>query len=139
MVVGALKADIPADSSERTSEQSGRWPLAHILDWHRRELKAIWWSLSQEDLFDQKARLSGLTFVGEGGGKAKVPIHRYGFLAQETDLHGGEALHQTGGKKYGSVEAISFEDRTIDIKKRQDTAITHAGAVYADEVWIPKS
>lgn len=139
-LVTALTVDIPADSNDRTEEQSGRWLLAHILDWHRREQKAIWWeyfrlaSLSQEDLFDEKAGLSGLIFIGAVGGTSKAPIHRYSFLAQETDLRGGEALHQTGGNKYGSVEAISFEDRTIDIKKRQDTATMHAGAVYAHEV-----
>ena len=139
-IVTAPTADIPADSSEQSQEQSGKWLLAHILDWHRREQKAVWWeyfrlgSLSQDDLFDEKSGLSGLTFIGAVGGTAKAPIHRYGFLAQETDLRGGEPLHQTGGNKYGSVEAISFEDRTIDIKKRQDTAATHAGAVYAHDV-----
>lgn len=139
-LVTALTVDVPADSNERTAEQNGRWLLANVLDWHRREQKAIWWeyfrlaSLSQEDLFDEKAGLSGLTFVEAAGGTAKAPIHRYSFLPQETNLRGGEALHHTGGAKYGSVVAISFEDRTIDIKKRQDTAGTHAGAVYAHEV-----
>ena len=139
-LVTALTADIRADSNERSREQSGRWLLAHILDWHRREQKAIWWeyfrlaALSQEDLLDENAGLSGLTFVGAVGGTTKAPIHRYSFLAQETDLRGDEALHQAGGEKYGSVEAISFEDRTIDIKKRQDTAATHASAVFAHEV-----
>ena len=86
--------------------------------------------MSQEDLLDENAGLSGLTFVGAVGGTTKAPIHRYSFLAQETDLRGGEELHQTGGEKFGTVEAISFEDRTIDIKKRQDTAATHpAGRV----------
>ena len=68
------------------------------------------------------------------GGTAKAPIHRYSFLTQETDLRGEEALHQVGGNKYGSVEAISFEDRTIDIKKREDSATIHASAVYAHKV-----
>lgn len=139
-LVAALTAGIPSDSNERTAEQTGQWLLAHILDWHRRELKATWWeffrlrALSQEDLFDEKAGLSGLTFVGVVGGTVKAPIQRYSFLPQETDIRGGEDLHQVGGEKYGCVEAISFDTRTVDIKKRKDTADVHASAVYAHDV-----
>jgi uncharacterized protein len=37
-------------------------------------------------------------------------------------LRGDEDLRQLGGEKFGKVESISLDDRTIDIKKRQDTA-----------------
>ena len=112
--------------------------LANILDWHRREEKAVWWEyfrladLSAEDLLDERAGLSGLTFVGAAGGTAKAPIHRYRFPPQETEIRGGEELRNLGGAKLGKVEAISFDDRTVDIKKRQDTAgAPSAGRVRA--------
>ena len=38
-----LTAGVPADPEERDEEQQARWILANILDWHRRELKAVWW------------------------------------------------------------------------------------------------
>jgi hypothetical protein len=41
-VIEKLTADIPADLEERTAEQQGRWILANVLDWHRREDKAVW-------------------------------------------------------------------------------------------------
>lgn len=139
-LIGRLTGDVPVEPGDRTAEQQARWLLAYILDWHRREEKATWWEyfrlcdLSEEDLLDERAGLSGLTFVGTAGGTAKAPIHRYGFPAQDTDLRGGEELRSLGGPKLGAVVAISQESRTVDIKKRQDTSAFHPQAVFAHEV-----
>ena len=46
----------------------------------------------------------------------------------------GEELQSQGGSKLGAVTGISFEDRTIDIKKRKDTNSFHPTAVFAHEV-----
>ena len=136
-LIEKLTVGIPVDPDERDEEQHARWLLANILDWHRREEKAVWWEyfrladLSAEDLLDERAGLSGLTFVTTAGGTAKAPIHRYRFVPQETELRGGEDLRHVGGPKLGTVESISFEDQTVDIKKRQDSADTHPLAVFA--------
>ena len=136
-LIEKLTADVPADPEERDEDQQARWLLANILDWHRREDKAVWWEyfrladLSAEDLLDEGAGLSGLAFQGNAGGTAKAPVHRYSFAPQETELRGGEDLRNLGGARLGKVEAISFEDRTIDIKKRQDSAGLHPQAVFA--------
>jgi len=135
-IIAQLIADVPTNPIDRNEEQQARWILANILDWHRRELKAVWWEffrladLSDEELVEERAGLSGLVFDSAAGGTAKAPIHRYRFPPQETALRGGEELHSLGGKKFGSVEAISLDARTIDIKKRMDTAGEHATAVY---------
>ena len=134
-LIERLTANIPADPEERDEEQQARWILANIIDWHRRDDKAVWWEyfrlrdLSAEDLVDERAGLSGLTFVGEAGGTANAPIHRYRFPPQETELRGGDKLHNLGGDRVGSIAAISFEDYTVDIKKRQDSAAIHPQAV----------
>ncbi len=136
-LIEKLTVGIPVDPEERDDDQHARWLLANILDWHRREEKAVWWeyfrlaNLSAEDLLDERAGLSGLTFAGNVGGTAKAPIHRYRFLPQETELRGGEELRNLGGDHLGKVEAISFEDRTVDIKKRQVSADIHPQAVFA--------
>jgi predicted RecB family nuclease len=136
-VIERLAADIPDDPEERDEEQQARWILANIIDWHRREEKAVWWEyfrladLSAEDLLDERTGLSGLTFVCETGGTARAPIHRYKFLPQETEIRGGEDLRYLGGERFGKVEAVSFDDATVDIKKRQDTAGLHPEAVFA--------
>ncbi len=138
-LIDRLTSDIPADPKERTEQQQGRWILANILDWHRREEKAVWWELfrlsdlSAEDLLDERAGLSGLTHVGDAGGTARAPIHQYRFPPQETELRGGENLHSLGGDVLGRVEAVSFEDRIIDIKKRKKTAKFHSEAVFAHQ------
>ena len=135
-VIEKLTADIPADPEERTAEQQARWILANVLDWHRREDKAVWWELfrlsdfSAEDLLDERCGLSGLSFVAEVGGTRRAPIHRYRFPPQETELRGGEDLRNLGGARLGTVEAISFATATVDIKKRQDSAGIHPEAVF---------
>ena len=136
-LIGRLTADVPPDPAERDEEQQARWILANVLDWHRREDKVVWWEyfrlagLSAEDLLEERAGLSGLVFASTVGGRPKTPIHRYRFLPQETEIRGGEALRYVGGAKFGTVEAISFADNSIDIKKRRDTADRHPRAVFA--------
>ncbi|MEK7691192.1 MAG: TM0106 family RecB-like putative nuclease, partial [Bdellovibrionota bacterium] len=136
-LIEKLTVDIPADPEERDEEQQARWILANILDWHRREDKAVWWELfrladlSVEDLLDERAGLSGLTYVGNVGGTARAPIHRYKFPPQETELRGGEDLRNLGGNKLGKIDSISLNEYTVDIKKRQDSIGTHPQAVFA--------
>ena len=135
-LVEQLSADVSVDPEERNEEQQARWILANILDWHRREEKSVWWEyfrlaeLSEEDLRDERVGLSGLSFLRQADGTARAPIHRYRFPPQETELRGGEDLH-VRKDKLGKVEAISFDDCTVDIKKRQDSVATHPQAVFA--------
>ena len=139
-LVRRLTADVPVDIEERTAEQQARWLLAYILDWHRREEKSVWWEyfrlseLPAEELLDERAGLAGLNFIGSVGGTAKAPIHRYGFPPQETELRGNESIRRVGGDNFGTVESISFESRTVDIKKRADTASVHPDAVFTHNI-----
>lgn len=139
-LIAQLTADVPVDVEERSVEQQARWLLAHSLDWHRREQKAVWWEyfrlsdLAADDLLDERAGLSGLTFVGSQGGTARAPIHRYTFPPQETELRGSEDLRQLGGAKFGAVIAVSQEERWIDIKKRMDSVDIHPEAVFSHKV-----
>jgi predicted RecB family nuclease len=135
-----LTVDIPADRALRTPEQQARYILAYSLDWHRREQKAVWWeyfrlaALSAGELLEERMAVSGLTFVDTVGGKAKHPIHRYTFPAQEMTLREDDALHIVGGAKLGSIARIDLEGRCVDIKKRADTAALHPQAVFAHDV-----
>lgn len=139
-LVAQLTADVPADIAERSAGQHARWLLAHSLDWHRREQKAVWWEyfrlsdLAADELLDERAGLSGLTFVGLQGGTAKAPIHRYTFPPQETEIRSPEDLHQLGGAKLGSVHAVSLDERWVDIKKRMDSASVHPEAAFSHRV-----
>ncbi len=136
-LVARLTDGVPDDVEERSAEQHARWLLAFMLDWHGREKKAVWWEyfrlrdLSAEDLLHERAGLADLTYVEQAGGTAKAPIHRYRFALQDTDIRAEDDLRSIGGDKFGRVVAISHDGRTIDIKKRGDTAAVHPEAVFA--------
>ncbi len=136
-LIARLTNGIPDDVADRTVEEHARWLLAFMLDWHGREKKAVWWEyyrlrdLSAEDLLHERAGLAGLTLLEQAGGTAKAPIHRYRFDLQDTDIRPEGKLRSIGGAHFGTVVAISYDDRTIDIKKRGDTAHFHAEAVFA--------
>jgi hypothetical protein len=83
--VAAAAIPTAVDKCGLTDLRVARWLLAYVLDFHRREEKALWWEyfrlsdLSAEDLSEERAGLSGLKFVNVVGGTAKAPIHRYIF------------------------------------------------------------
>lgn len=39
----ALLAGVPPEAEDRNGEQQGRWRLAQLLDYHRREQRVVWW------------------------------------------------------------------------------------------------
>ncbi len=139
-----LTEGVPDDPSERTPEQHARWLLANLLDWHRREDKAVWWEyyrlsdLVADELLEERAGISGLTFTGATGGTIKAPVHRYSFPLQETELRGGEDLYNVGGTKIGSTVTVSFDERWIDVKKRMDSVNVHPAAMFGHKAVNPR-
>ncbi|WP_111745679.1 TM0106 family RecB-like putative nuclease [Salinisphaera orenii] len=141
-LVERLIDDVPADPEQRTTEQHARWILAHLLEWHRREQKASWWEyfrlrdLTTDELIDERAAIAHLEFVDTvDQTKTGIPIHRYRFEPQDTELRGSEQLKALGGEMVGTAVAVSADHRTIDIKKQSATADVHPEAVYAHEMF----
>ncbi len=135
-----IAGDVPAGEEERDVEQQARWTLANILDWHRREDKAVWWEyfrlseLTAEELLDERDSLGGLKYIGNVGGTARAPIHRYRFPVQETSLRGGESLRSCGGDDLGALVAIDSQERTVDVKKRMAASDVHPEAVFVHDI-----
>lgn len=133
----ALVANIPADPEARSAEEAARVLLANLLDWHRRESKSEWWEyfrlrdLIDEDLFDERSAIAGMAFVATVDVVRKIPVDRYRFDRQETDVRRGDTVCQRG-EKIGDVVAIDVPARTIDIKKMKKTAEVHPAAVFVD-------
>lgn len=138
-LIEKLTDGVPADPLERTPEEHGRWLLANLLEWHRREEKATWWDyyrlcdLSAEELIDERSGLSRLSFIETVGGTAKCPIDRYSFPAQEADIRPDKGVKVVGGASLGSIEDISRELRTVDIKKSAAMAAEHPEAIFVHE------
>jgi uncharacterized protein len=107
----ALRTGVPADRSLRTPEQQGRWLLAALLDWHRREGKPQWWDhfrlreASIDDLIADGSALGGLEFSEDLGAIAKSVLHEYRFdPSQETRLHEGDSpIDPATGEGAGTI------------------------------------
>ena len=87
--VDALTVDVPPDAGLRTELEQGRWLLAQLLDWHRRDDKPAWWNhfrlraLSVDELVDEPEPLADLIHLGVTGEAGRSVIHRYGFATQD--------------------------------------------------------
>jgi predicted RecB family nuclease len=120
--------------------EPARKMLAHMIEWHRREEKAPWWEyfrlrrLTDDELLEERDGLAGLTFVKRVGGTALCPIDRYQFPSQDTQIREGDSVETSKGK-FGSVESIDNTERTIEIKKRKDTAGLHPSSIFSHEIY----
>jgi predicted RecB family nuclease len=132
-----LTKDLPVDRAERSNAQQAQWLLAQLLDWHRREDKASWWEgfrlaeLDEDELLEERSGLGGLRLVKTLTVQNKLPIDRYTFDKQETEVREDDALYYKG-ERFGTVIAVDFAARTVDVKKTKKLAELHPAAVY---VW----
>lgn len=131
-----LAGNISPDPKERNEEQQAYWLLANMLDWHRRENKAVWWEyfrlrdLEKDELLNEKAALARLKFLEHIGTIKKSVIDRYGFPAQECEVRERDSLRDENGDPFGEVEAIDTIKCTIDIKKGPKIANHHPVSVF---------
>jgi len=135
-LVADLTAAIPPNAEDRDKEQQARWLVAQLLDWHRRENKAGWWEgfrledLDDDALMDDRAGLAGLRFIERLRVENKIPVDRYSFEKQDTEVRAGKDVY-CRGDRLGCVLAIDLAGRTVDIKKMKRTAEDHPTAIYA--------
>ena len=138
----ALTRDIPIEVEQQSEEQKAGRLMANLLDWHRREDKAEWWEyfrlrdLSDEDLFYEKSAIAGLQWMQRMSMERKIPVDRYSFAPQETDVRKGELHYRR--EKIGTVEAVNLFDRTLDIRKMKRTADVHPSSVFSYD-YVPSN
>jgi uncharacterized protein len=143
-----LLSGIPEARAERNDEQQAWWLLAYLLDFHRREDKAVWWdffrlcALPEEELLDEREAVAGLEFVErievkkrkKSGKPTGSVVDRYRYPPQEIEIDAGDELTLPLDKKaFGTVVALDRAERTIDIFKGPSRAATHPTAVF--EFW----
>ena len=87
-----------------------------------------------EELIDERGALSQMEYIGEAGGTARRPIHRYRFPVQETSLRGGEELRMPGGDRLGKLVSLNPQAGTVDIEKPATLAYMHPEAVFAHDL-----
>ena len=122
----ALRAGVPADAATRTPEQQGRWLLAALLDWHRREAKPGWWlwyflrDAPMEDLIAHPEALAELEFVEDRGRVAKSVLHRYRFdPLSDTKIKEGDQVADPHREDTPTMTVVAFDPLagTIDLKR----------------------
>jgi uncharacterized protein len=139
-----LLTGIPDDRSVRDDEQQGRWLLAFMLDYHRREDKATWWEyfrlseLPPEDLLDEREAVAQLELgqrlgpvIGKRGKATKSVIDRYTYPEQEMEIDRGSEVWLQQRTRLGTVVAVDRIARTIDIDKGPTMADVHPSACFA--------
>lgn len=139
-LVQELTVGIPADSKARSEEQQGKWLLAQLLDWHRREGKPKIWryfelrGMDDADLLEVRDAISGLVWIENVRSSDGSVIDRYSFPSQETNVRadGSKEVH-SGDRRVGSVAAIDPIGRTVDIKKVGDALGFHPTAIFTKE------
>ena len=130
----ALRAGVPADRAERTDDQQGRWLLAALLDWHRREAKPQWWDFFRlrdatvEDLIADGTALAGLTFEEDLGRVARSVLHRYRFdPSQETRLkESDQPIDPATGETAGTIVRLDPLAGILELKRNPGRPHPHA-------------
>jgi predicted RecB family nuclease len=126
----ALRDGVAVDRAARTPEQQGRWLLAALLDWHRREAKPQWWDhfrlmdASADELVADGSALGELAFDADLGTLARSVLRRYRFdPAQETKIaeDKGAIDPHTGG----SVTIVALDPLAGTIELKQNPAAPH--------------
>src|SRR5262249_62320134 len=116
--------DLPVDRDERSDLQQAQWLLAQLLDWHRREDKATWWEgfrleeLDQDELLEERCGLGGLKHVKTVTVQNKLPVERYSFEKQETEVREGDDLYHKG-ERFGTAVAVGFLGASLDGEKKR--------------------
>lgn len=123
-LVDELTDDVPADPGQRSAEQQGRWILAQLLSFHRREKRSMWWEyfrmrdLDTDELIADAKPIGGLEFDKITRQIARSEVYRYRFPPQDTALHRGDNPHDTEHKgSAGEIVAIDPEAGWVELKR----------------------
>ena len=140
--VEALSDGVPADLAERTPDQSGRWLLAQLLDWHRRNDKPAWWEyfrlgkLTAEQLVDESEPVGDLHYEGVVGEEKQSLIHRYRYPPQDHKLSGPsngwegtypsrDAAQGAGQRRAVRIHAVDLDAGTVDLLRARTSDADH--------------
>lgn len=124
---------LPDEAVDRSSAEQVRWLMAHMLEWHRREDKTMWWDhfrmmeMSPDELIAEPKPLGGLEYVEEVEQIKRSVVYRFRYPEQEHRIGPGDtpkdpafAEAESGGN--WKVHAVDEAECTIDLKIGKRTA-----------------
>ncbi len=140
-VMEALLAGVPDEQELRSQQQQAQYVLAHLLEWHRREDKSTYWEyfrlcdLPDQDLLEERAPLSGLTYEGVIGTEARSRIHRYRFPVQDHAIDRALDVHDPRTERSaGVLHDIDDTEGIVDLKRGNGSAVPHPTALVAYDI-----
>ena len=127
-LVDSLTEGLPESVEQMTDDERGRWMLAQLLNWHRRESKSFWWryfhlakELTDEERREEPDALGELTFDGawaDPAPRARSNIYRFRFPAQEHAIAVDSTPHDPETQEaVGTVVHLDDDNGVIDIKR----------------------
>ena len=142
-VFETLTAGLPDEDDCLDDEQRARRLLAHLLEFHRREEKSMWWEFfdrcgfSAEEHVADRATLGALRYVGEAGQVKRSIVHRYRFPEQTHEIEVGDSPKNPDTAESdelkrgfcGTVVALDDAERTIDLKRGRNSPVPHPNAL----------
>ncbi|MYA40585.1 MAG: TM0106 family RecB-like putative nuclease [Gemmatimonadetes bacterium] len=151
--VNQLAADLcdglPEAVEEMDEPQHGRWLLAQLLNWHRREDKSFWWryfqlanELTDQEHIQESDAIGGLTFVGSTPNpapKAQSKLHRFSFPSQEHAIKVDSSPHDPATQgAVGTVHSIDEQAGEIVIKRGNAKPAPSARSLIPFDLVNPK-
>ena len=125
-LVAALVGPVSDEPAVRDAEARGRWLLAQLLGWHRREAKSEWWAYfdrllkTDEQLVDDRESIGAITHLATVGPRKRSVVERYGFdPSQEYKLDVGKGtVDPRSGKFAGTIVALDPDLGTLDLARQ---------------------
>jgi len=114
-----LLAGLPDDPNELSEDERVRYLAAHLLEYHRREAKPVWWAFfdrlgkTPAELVDDAEAIGELEPVGsEPEQRARSLVHAFTFPVQEHKLGPGDDVFDPATGK-GAGEILSADDESL--------------------------
>ena len=135
---------VPAEGRDRNAQ--GRWLLAHLLEWHRREEKVEWWeffdrcSRSDEELSRDEASIGQLTWLGEVDRPKRSVIHRFQFDADQPyrlKVRDKPVNPATKGST-GTIVALDALHGTLDLEWGINRQLPHPTSLIPEAPLVAK-
>ena len=122
-----LTTGLPESAAEMSDDQRGRWLLAQLLNWHRREHKSLWWryfhllTLTDEELREEADALGELTFERswpDPAPRTRSTIYQFRFPPQEHSIAVGNTPRDPKTQTaVGTVFTLDDENGVIELRR----------------------
>ncbi len=123
-----LLTGLPDDPGDMDGDQQARWLRAHLLNWHRREDKGVWWryfhllnEISHGEYREESDALGELRFERswpDPNPRARSTFYRFRFPPQDHDIKPGSSPRDPDtAASVGKVADIDDELGAIDIRR----------------------